>query len=285
VWDTESCAIAALSQTVRAVTTTEPDESNELLDLLALEELDTNLYRAGQPERPLTMHLFGGQVAAQALRAAAATVPDDRPPHSLHGYFLRGGRPDRPIIMTVDRDRDGRSFSARHVNAIQDGEVIFSMLASFHVDEDGVDYQLDPMPPGIRDPETIEDSAQPHGMFDMRNPGKRDPDAWGSSRIWARPRARVPDDRVVQACVLTYLSDMGWAFGDVPGLAGTGGPSLDHAVWFHRAATVNQWVLLDLEATSVSGSRGVFRGTIRDREGCLVASIAQEALLRARSAT
>jgi acyl-CoA thioesterase-2 len=158
--------------------------------------------------------------------------------------------------------------------------VIFSMLASFHVDEEGVDYQLETMPPGIRAPESLEDRAQPHGMFDMRHPEERDPEAWGSSRIWARPRAEVPDDRVLQACVLTYLSDMGWAFGDVPGLAGTGGPSLDHAVWFHRAATVNQWLLLDLEPTSVAGSRGVFRGTIRDRDGCLMVSIAQEALLR-----
>ena len=261
---------------------TATDPANGLVDLLALEELDTNLYRAGNPESPLTAHLFGGQVAAQALRAAAHTVAEDRRPHSLHGYFLRGGRPDHPIILTVDRDRDGRSFSTRHVNAIQDGEVIFSMLASFHVDEDGVDHQFAPMPVGVEDPESLADRGQlgPNSMLDVRYPGVRDAEAWGSRRLWARPRGEIPDDGVTPACVLTYLSDMGWAFAEVPGLERIGGPSLDHAVWFHRATGVNQWLLLDLEVTSVAGARGVYRGTIHDRSGRLVAGIAQEALLR-----
>src|SRR5262245_2980074 len=176
---------------------TDGDRTNELLDLLALEELDTNLYRAGNPDRPLTAHLFGGQVAAQALRAASHTVDEDRMPHSLHGYFLRGGRPDRPTILTVDRDRDGRSFSARHVNAIQDGDVIFSMLASFHVDEDGVDYQLEGMPDGVVVPESLDDSDRPRpdGMFNIRSPEPREADAWGSRRMWAHPLAEIPEDR------------------------------------------------------------------------------------------
>ena len=121
-----------------------------LLELLTLEEIDTNLYRAGNPAEQFMPHLYGGQVAAQALRAAAHTVPEGRHPHSIHGYFLRGGRPDHPTIMAVDRDRDGGSFSARHVNAIQDGEVIFSALASFHGDESGIDYQRPALPAVMR---------------------------------------------------------------------------------------------------------------------------------------
>jgi acyl-CoA thioesterase-2 len=257
-------------------------ERNELLDLLELEELDTNLYRAGNPPEPQTNHLFGGQVAAQALRAAADTVPVGRRPHSLHGYFLRGGSPGRPTILTVDRDRDGRSFSARHVNAIQDGEVIFSMLASFHVDEDGLDHQLEPMPTDVPDPDALEGPEHQglNSMLDVRYPAARDAGAWGARRLWARPRAPMPDDGVTPACVLTYLSDLGWAFAEVPGHEAGGGPSLDHVVWFHRPTTVNQWLLLDLEATTIAGARGVFRGTVHDRDGRLLASLAQEALLR-----
>ncbi|MEX1008117.1 MAG: acyl-CoA thioesterase domain-containing protein [Acidimicrobiia bacterium] len=259
------------------------DPSDVLLEFLTLEELDTNLYRAGNPDEQFMPHLYGGQVAAQALRAAAHTVPDDRHPHSLHGYFLRGGRPDRPTIMAVDRDRDGGSFSARHVNALQDGEVIFSALASFHVDEEGIDYHV-PGLPEVDAPESLpeHDRVGHNAMFDVRYLVASATDPWASSRMWVRPRSTLPDDRVMRACVLTYVSDMGWAFGAVPGNDGIGGPSLDHAVWFHRSIPVDQWMLLDLQPVSVAGARGVYIGTIHDRAGTLAASIAQEVLLRSR---
>jgi acyl-CoA thioesterase-2 len=262
----------------------ESERARVLLDLLTLEELDTNLYRAGNPAEQFMPHLYGGQVAAQALRAAAHTVPDDRYPHSLHGYFLRGGRPDRPTIMTVDRDRDGGSFSARHVNALQDGEVIFSALTSFHVDEEGIDYQVPGLPADVAEPESLPEHERVghNAMFDLRYLRSSGAEPWRSNRMWARPRGVYPRDRVTQACVLTYLSDMGWAFDAVRGNDGIGGPSLDHAVWFHRAATLDQWLLLDLTPVSVAGARGVFNGTIHDRSGRLVVSIAQEALLRPR---
>ena len=254
-----------------------------LEDLLDLEELDTNLYRAGNPAEQYMPHLYGGQVAAQALRAAANTVPEGRYPHSIHGYFLRGGRPDRPTIMAVDRDRDGASFSARHVNALQDGEVIFSALASFHVDEEGVDYQL-PNLPADAGRSRLDARARSPGsqracstfatsLRSRRNPGVRaacGPGRAACSRtIASLGRARA-----------TYLSDMGWAFYNALGNTGIAGPSLDHAVWFHRSVTVNQWVLLDLYPVSVAGARGVYVGTIHDRAGTLAASLAQEKLLR-----
>jgi acyl-CoA thioesterase II len=260
----------------------DPKPAEVLLELLTLEELDTNLYRAGNPAEQFMPHLYGGQVAAQALRAAAHTVPDGRHPHSIHGYFLRGGRPNHPTIMAVDRDRDGGSFSARHVNAIQDGEVIFSALASFHVDESGVDYQLPGLPADAGDPESMPEHERVghNAIFDMRYAAPGNGELWQASRMWVRPRRELPDDRVTRACALTYLSDMGWAFSSVPETDGIGGPSLDHAVWFHRSVTMNQWLLLDLEPVSVAGARGMYSGTIHERTGALAVSIAQEKLLR-----
>jgi acyl-CoA thioesterase-2 len=259
-----------------------PDANRVLQDLLVLEELDTNLYRAGNPAELYMPHLYGGQVAAQALRAAADTVPEGRYPHSIHGYFLRGGRPDRPTIMAVDRDRDGGSFSARHVNALQDGEVIFSALASFHTDETSVDHHLPQLPENAGDPDSMPEHERVghNAIFDMRYSLPSNAEMWAASRMWSRPRSPLPDDRVTRACALTYLSDMGWAFSSMPETKGMGGPSLDHAVWFHRSVTINQWLLLDLQPVSVAGARGMYTGTVHDRSGTLAASIAQEKLLR-----
>ena len=182
----------------------EGDGDRVLEDLLVLEELDTNLYRAGNPAVQYMPHLYGGQVAAQALRAAAHTVPDGRHPHSIHGYFLRGGRPDRPTIMAVDRDRDGGSFSARHVNALQDGEVIFSALASFHADESGVDHQLPELPDDAGDPDSMPEHERlgHNAIFDMRYAVSPNREQWAASRMWSRPRRPLPDDRVTRACAL-----------------------------------------------------------------------------------
>ena len=254
-----------------------------LVDLLSIEQLDTNLFRAPNPNDGVRPRLYGGQVAAQSLRAAVDTVEPDRLPHSLHGYFLRTGSPERPTIITVDRDRDGGSFSSRHVNAIQNGEVIFSALASFHRPEEGIDHQTPALPADAGDPESLpeEEWTGHHVLFDLRYPS---PNAAGrslSNRLWVRSRVPLPDDAVTRACVLVYVSDMGWAFGNITGDASTGGPSLDHVVWLQRPVDVSDWLLVDLAPVTTAGARGVFTGTIHDRAGTLAAWISQEALLRA----
>ena len=260
------------------------DTIRGMAELLDLEELDRDLYRgrnvASDPPR---VTLFGGQVAAQALRAAAATVPDDRFPHSLHGYFLRPGRPEHPVILRVSRDRDGRSFSARHVAAIQDGEVIFSMLASFHVDEQGGEL-AEPMPAEVPAPEGIV-GLDFDGITEIRPVGLDEPDGV-PCRLWVRIVTPLTHDRTVQACALAYLSDIGSGFGritrdDLP----RGGPSIDHTVWFHRPARADRWLLLDLFPVKAFGGRGVYRGTIYDRDGVLAAELAQESLLRTGPST
>jgi acyl-CoA thioesterase-2 len=260
-----------------------PSPVGSLTDLLALEELDTNLYRALNPSDDSRPRLYGGQVAAQALAAAAATVTDDRFPHSLHGYFLRGGRLDRPTIMAVDRDRDGRSFSARHVNAIQDGEVIFSALASFHVDAPGHDHQEPRLAPDAGDPEALPegDRVGHNVLLDVRHPDGAGPERFRANRFWVRARGNLPTDPVTRACVLTYFSDLGWAFGALDGDGRRlGGPSLDHAVWLQRPVDASEWMFLELRPVSVAGQRGVFTGTIHNRAGRLAAYITQESLLR-----
>ncbi|MFI5046533.1 MAG: acyl-CoA thioesterase [Acidimicrobiia bacterium] len=255
-----------------------------LVELLTLEEIDTNLYRARNPAEWPRPSLFGGQVAAQALRAAAATVSDDRVPHSIHGYFLRPGSLDRPTLLEVDRDRDGRSFSSRHVNAVQQGEVIFSALASFHVDEEGPDHHVPEFPVDAGDPEAgpVRERGGHNVLLDVRMaPGGGDPD-FGGTRFWARPRVEIPDDAVTRACVLTYLSDLGWAFGSVDAARGYGGPSLDHTIWLQRPIDANDWMFVDLQPVTLAAARGVFTGTIHDRAGTLAAYFAQESLLRKR---
>lgn len=258
-----------------------------LVALLDVEELDVDLYRGPTPENGNPYHMYGGQAAAQALRAAGLTVPEDRWPHSLHGYFLRRGRSDRPTIFRVDRDRDGRSFSSRRVVAVQQGEVIFSMVASFHVDEDGFHLSARPAPEGVPEPETLPD--QPvlghNTMFEIKEviPDElRRPGRWHiAPRMWARTRGPLPGDRLLHACVLAYLSDMGTGFaveasGDVP----RGGPSIDHAVWFHRPVAMDEWVLMDLWPVYAGGSRGFYQGAVYDRSLAVTTSITQEALMR-----
>lgn len=254
----------------------------DLATLLQLEELDRDLFRGrngdhGEPR----YSLYGGQVAAQALRAAAHTVADDRLPHSLHGYFLRPGQPDHPVIFAVDRDRDGGSFSARHVRAIQHGEVIFSMLASFKAPEPGAPtYEQPPwrdlpgpdeVAPGGWDAlvETREATAAEYFEHSV------------TDAIWCRVTTPFPDDPVAHACALTYLSDFGGGFVllDVPGLP-LGGPSIDHVVWFHQPVRVDEWVLVDLRPERASDARGTYFGTIRSIDGTLAAVLGQEALLR-----
>jgi acyl-CoA thioesterase-2 len=259
----------------------------ELLQVLDLEELDRDIFRGLNPSggnrRP---RLFGGQVAAQAARAASLTVDDDRQIHSLHGYFLRGGQADRPTILHVDRDRDGRSFSARRVTARQDGEVIMSLLVSFHVDEDGPEYEAHGLPEGVPMPEDVDPPSGtfPHvSVLDLRITGTGRPrGAWigPPHQFWARARGPLPDDQLLHACVLTYLSDVGTGLEKVDLEESWWGPSLDHSVWFHRPARLDDWVLVDLVPGAASGARGFYTGMVYDRAGRLLAHIAQEHVMR-----
>jgi len=259
----------------------DPDQpSASIAALLVLDPVDANTFRVPSPKEPNLTRLYGGQVAAQAMAAAAATVGDDRVPHSLHGYFVRSGAADRVTTVAVDRDRDGRSFSTRHVNAWQDDEVIFSALVSFHVDEPSIDVQVPQLALDAGDPEALaeRERAGHNALLDMRVDDAPGDEPWRAPRFWARVREPLAEDRITNACVLTYLSDMGWAFDGLP--ERIGGPSLDHAVWLVRPVDVSDWLFVDLHLVSVSGSRGVFSGTIHDRAGTLAAYFTQEALLR-----
>ncbi|EXG81515.1 acyl-CoA thioesterase [Cryptosporangium arvum] len=252
-----------------------------ILDLFALDELEPGLYRAGtvfDEDFPL----YGGQVAAQALRAAGLTVPDGRSPHSLHGYFLRGGDAGRPTDFRVEQDRDGRSYSARRVVAAQDGEVIFTMSCSFHVVEDGADRDVVPAP-DVPHPSTLRTGPMPR-MFSMLGalPPAPHPGSEWPTRWWARCVADLPSDALTHACVLTYLSDISTGLAPYHDESSSSGSSLDHALWFHRPIPLDEWVLMDLQGHSTAHGRGFYTGTIRSADGVLGATIAQEALFRSR---
>jgi acyl-CoA thioesterase II len=255
----------------------------DLSSLIDLEVLDRDLFRASnEPGARERLSLYGGQVAAQALRAAGMTVASDRVPHSLHGYFLRRGRVDLPVILHVDRDRDGGSFSARHVRAVQDGEVIFSMIASFHEPEPGVSYDAVPTRGG-GDPEELPGRPSPM-LVEVREVTPTrigDGQVRHSDRLFVRAMAELPDDPLVHACALAYVSDLGSGFGqvDVEGLP-AGGPSVDHSIWFHEPIRADEWMLLELWPLKARSARGVYHGSLRSRTGVLGAVFAQEMLLR-----
>ena len=265
----------------------EPRKTDSLSELLDIEEIDTDLYR-GINENTASDYttLFGGQVAAQALRAAALTVPEGRRPHSLHGYFLRPGRPDHHVILRVSRDRDGRSFSARHVVAVQNGEVIFSMSASFQTPKPGGSFEQE-RPPPAADPDHLGRSGWMKRFaptLDLRvfppvieaPPGE----VTLPARLWVKPREPVADDPLMRACVLTYISDVSSGFGDGVAVEVTrGGPSIDHAVWFHQDIPLDDWLYLDMWPLKAGGSRGLYAGSIRGRDGALGAMLTQEILL------
>ena len=258
-----------------------------MAELLDLEELDTDLYRGINevPDNGRPM-LFGGQVAAQALKAAGMTAPEGRFPHSLHGYFLRPGMRSRPVIFKVERDRDGRSFSARRVSAVQRGEVIFDLTASFQVPEAGGEFAV-PIREGLPTPEQCEHSAftdhfpradariiMPTRLNDRGQPT--------SDMMWLRVREDLGDDRLTHACALTYLSDIGSGFSslDIADLP-TGGPSLDHAMWFRSPIRSDEWILAHMWPLMAGGARGLYSGSMHQAStGALGAMLTQEALLR-----
>jgi len=260
------------------------------LELLELERLGPDLFSAATPADGPN-RLFGGQVASQALRAATLTVDPERMPNSLHAYFLRPGRPGTALELAVERTRDGRSFATRRVTASQGGEPALVLMASFHVPEPGDDWQL-PEPRDVPPPEEAT-SPSPFRAFANMSPFEIRP--VGAQRegfpvlhpFWVRTRRPLPDDPVLHTCVMAFVSDMGVVgSARAPGSslpARFMGASLDHAVWFHRPARADDWLLFDVAPVSNFGSRGLARGSLRTRDGTLVASIAQEALLRETS--
>jgi acyl-CoA thioesterase-2 len=278
----------------------------ELIGLLRLERLEDDLFRG--PSRDIgTTRVFGGQVLGQAIQAAQYTV-EERGVHSLHAYFLREGDHTAPIVYTVDRSRDGRSFSARRVVAIQHGQPIFTMSASFQSPEPGVDHQL--LMPAAADPETLPDLSRlapevtavvpekirrilmrTAGPFEFR---AEEPLAvFGASgatapvtQMWFRIPVRLPDDDLLHRAMLAYVSDYGLLTSALAphGLNFGEGrlqlASIDHAMWFHRPFRVDDWLLYRCDSPSASGGRGLGFGSIFRRDGTLVASAAQEGLLR-----
>jgi acyl-CoA thioesterase II len=267
---------------------------DRLLGLFDLKDKGDDVFDAPNPARGPWTRVFGGQVAAQAVRAAQLTVPVERAIHSLHAYFIRPGRPGEDIEMHVERPRDGRSFTSRRVKAVQSDEVIFDMIASFHVTEVGPEYAI----PAANDIPPPEEAPEPEGMFgrmrsmmpfDMREMGPTEPIDGiyrSTRRAWFRTAGELPDDPALHACVLAFASDMGVVSAARVPVAGEAewarfmGASLDHAVWFHRAIRADEWILFDLRTVSSSGARGLAAGTMHARDGVLGVSVAQEALIR-----
>ncbi len=296
----------------------EPPVLQTLLDILDLERLEENLFRGGSQDLGWG-RVFGGQVLGQALAAARGTVPTDRHVHSLHGYFLRPGDVNLPVVYTVDPIRDGRSFTTRRVVAIQKGEAILNMAASFQIAEEGLEHQADaPEAPdpdellseqdlGIRYlkhlPEAVLEGIpawlrkmavadrpieiRPVRPMDPTRPGVREP----RRQVWFRTTSPLPEDAppALHATLLTYASDFQFLATSLQPHAktwlspGMQIASVDHAMWFHRPFRMDDWLLYDIESPSAQGARGLVHGRFFDRSGALVASVAQEGLIRDRS--
>ncbi|MEU0780016.1 acyl-CoA thioesterase II [Streptomyces sp. NPDC006173] len=283
-----------------------------LLDLLDLERIEEDIFR-GRSRSAVVPRVFGGQVAAQALVAAGRTVPGDRHAHSLHAYFLRAGDPGAPIVYTVDRIRDGRSFTTRRVVAVQHGQPIFHLSTSFQTYEEGLEHQAT-MPPAP-DPETLPTAAELLPRYADRFSGSDvlerlletresvdlryvDAPPYGTvgevreprSQVWFRTNGKLDgavDQPLLHVVLATYVSDMtlldsillahgrgGWVTGDVVGA------SLDHAMWFHRPFRADEWLLYDQESPSASGGRGLGQARIYTRDGRLAISVIQEGVVR-----
>jgi len=263
------------------------DASDRIQRLLALESKGRDRFEAVTPSDG-PGRLFGGQVAAQSLRAATLTVDESRPPHSFHAYFVRPGRPGVPLVLDVIRIRDGRSFTTRAVTATQGGEAIFFLAASFHSPEEGEDWQL-PARDDIPGPDDVDATRSPLAQFESMMPFELRPAAGRSQMgfalhpFWVRVGGTLPDDPQLHACALAFISDMGVVGSARPNVADMRafmGASLDHAVWFHRPFRADEWLLFDVGPVSNYGARGLARGTMHTADGVLVASIQQEALLR-----
>lgn len=266
----------------------------ELLSLLELERVEQNLFRAYHPQGR-TGRLYGGQIMAQAMKAAMDTVPAERLPHSLHGYFLRPGDPAVPALIDVERLRDGRSFTTRRVVVIQHGQAIFTMDASFQLAEPGLTHQVD-MPP-LKPPADakIPKALRDQPFTEWRNEHKvlqEDKPHSPSQNIWFRASAALPDDAALHTCLLVYESDNALlSTGRLPHRGSFERSrmqmaSLDHVMWFHQpplaAWRADEWLLYALDSPSSSAARGYNRGLIFAADGQLVASTMQEGLMRYR---
>ncbi|KQP13133.1 acyl-CoA thioesterase II [Pseudorhodoferax sp. Leaf267] len=262
-----------------------------LVEQLRLEQLEKNLFRGTSSDIGAPA-VFGGQVLGQALMAAARTV-DAHAAHSLHGYFLRAGDKKAPIVYDVERIRDGGSFTTRRVVAVQHGEAIFTMSASFHRREAGVEHQR--AMPAVPGPDTLQEQThQPLSLpIDFRFADGRPPlgrSTWApAAQTWLRTVDRLPDDPLLHQAMLAYASDyslLGVAM-QPHGLdfrnPKVQGVSLDHAMWFHRDFRCDDWLLYEADSPSAYGSRGFCRGSLFSHDGQLVASVAQEGLVRVRA--
>lgn len=279
---------------------------DDLLEILDLETLEHNLFRGKSPSVGW-QRVFGGQVIGQALVAVSRTV-ENRPVHSLHCYFMRPGDPEVPIIYDVDKIRDGSSFTTRRVVAIQHGRPIFSLSASFQIEEEGYDHQIDmpdiPQPENLPSeqelkekylalaPQSVRDywnslraiEVRPTSLLHYFSKEKLKPEQY----IWIRTTSPVPDDHLLSSAVLAYISDMTlldtslFAHGTSIFDRQLQVASIDHAMWFHRKANFSDWILYAQDSPSSSGGRGFTRGSLYTREGVLIASVAQEGLIRRR---
>jgi acyl-CoA thioesterase II len=279
----------------------------DLLALLDLEPIEYNIYR-GRNRDIGSGRVFGGQVMAQALVAAQRTVEPDRTAHSLHGYFILPGDLATPMVYFVDRLRDGKSFTTRRVTAIQHGRAVFNMSASFHRSEDGVEHQsgMPDVPPPEELPSEIDviragadriaEALRPvltqDRPIDMR---LVDIDPFDDTprppvrHMWLRSRGVMPDGALDHQAVLAYSSDYGLLAAAVqphgltirsPNLQAA---TLDHAIWFHRPFRMDEWLLYTMDSPAAAGARGFARGSVYTRDGVLIASVAQEGLIRVRS--
>ncbi|MGW8557125.1 acyl-CoA thioesterase [Streptomyces tubercidicus] len=290
------------------------DALRSLLDLLALERIEQDIFR-GESRASVVPRVFGGQVAAQALVAAGRTVPADRPPHSLHAYFLRPGDPGAPIVYTVDRIRDGRSFTTRRVVAVQHGQPIFHLSASFQEAEEGLEHQ-EPMPPApdplelptaaeilprhaerFLAPGVAERLLESRAAIDLRYVDEPPYATVGEpreprSQVWFRTQGKLDDTGeiprpLLDICLVTYVSDM-TLLDSILLAHGRGGwavgdvvgASLDHAMWFHRPLHADEWLLYDQESPTAQGGRGLGKGRIFTAEGQLAVSVIQEGVIR-----
>jgi acyl-CoA thioesterase-2 len=264
-----------------------------LVRLLDLEPIEVNIFRGRSPQNSL-QRVFGGQVAGQALVAAGRTVAAERVVHSLHSYFIRPGDPSVPIVYTVDRVHDGRSFTTRRVTAIQHGQAIFSLSASFQLDQDGLDHQnvappSDP-PEGLASTRRRDGIAWPFDLryvdipsWEQRVEGPRSNQLY---RIWMKATGTMPDDPLLHACALTFAADLTLLdavlvrHGMATSEDSVRMASLDHAVWFHRPFRADEWLLYAQESPTASGGRGLTMGRVFDASGAHVASVVQEGLFR-----
>ena len=278
---------------------------DDVVDLLNLEQIELDIFRGRSPVGERRQRVFGGQVAGQALVAAGRTVPEDRPVHSMHAYFIRPGDPAVPLVYLVERVRDGRSFTTRRVSAVQHGKTIFTLSASFHYGEMGVEHAE--VMPDVPPPDQVEPTSERYrrifgdrfadyardNPIEMRHVGplaieaQQDPALRSNhSRVWLRADGDLPDDPLLHVCLMTYASDMtlldtvllasGRSFMD----GSTTGASLDHAMWFHRPFRADRWLLYAQHALNASGARGLARGEVYTEDGILVVSVVQEGLIR-----